>query len=52
MKEILTKIQVVRFRHQQQVRRIVGMDDVTWVERLACLLLEVKIHTLAWLPSG
>jgi len=52
MKEILTKIQAVRFRYQQQVRRIVGTDDGTWVERLACLLLEVKIHTLAWLPSG
>jgi hypothetical protein len=52
IKEILTKIPAVRFRHQQQVRRVVGTDDVTWVERLACLLLEVKIHTLAWLPSG
>jgi len=52
IKEILSKVQVVRFRHQQQVRRIVGTDDVTWVERVACLLLEVKIHTLAWLPSG
>ncbi len=50
--KILSKVQVVRFRHQQQVRQIVGTDDVTWVERLACLLLEVKIHTLAWLPSG
>ncbi len=52
IKEILSKVQVVRFRQQQQVRRIVGTDDVTWVERVACLLLEVKIHTLAWLPSG
>jgi len=52
IKEILTKIQVSRVRHKQQVRRVVGTDDVTWVERLACLLLEVKIHALAWLPSG
>ena len=52
IKEILTKVQVLRFRHAHQVRRVVGIDDVTWVERLACLLLEVKIHTLAWLPSG
>ncbi len=52
IKEILTKIQVLRLRRGHQVRRVVGADDVTWVERLACLLLDVKIHTLAWLPSG
>ena len=52
IKAILTKIQISRFRHAQHVHRVIGTDDITWIERAACLLLEVKIHTLAWLPSG
>ncbi len=52
IKEILSGIQVVGSRRGNSIRRMVAEDDVTWVQRLACLLLELKVHTLAWLPSG
>ena len=52
IKEILSKIQILRLQQGTTIRRALSEDKITWLERVACMLLGVKIHTLAWLPSG
>ncbi len=39
---------MIRFRQGNTIRRMVDEDGVTWLQRVACLLLQLKVHTFAW----
>lgn len=50
IKEILTPITIGRYRPNNVTSRL--LQELTWVQRLARLLLEVEPRRLTWLPSG
>ena len=50
IKELLTPITLIRYRLQNQTHRV--LQDLTGVQRLTCLLLEIEPRQLAVVPSG
>ncbi|PSR32264.1 MAG: hypothetical protein C7B46_14940 [Sulfobacillus benefaciens] len=50
IKELLMPITIVCYRLQDVTYRV--LEELTWVQRLACLLLEVEPRRLTAVPSG
>ena len=50
IKELLEPVILVRYPWNEVRHRAV--NELTWVQRIACLLLEIPPHRLAGGPSG
>ena len=50
IKELLTPVAISCYRVGNTTHRALG--ELTWVQRLACLLLEIEPRRLAAVPSG